>query len=93
LAQYDIYPNPGAKKADIQFLVVIQNDHISSRTGASVVIPLHANMLPVEVMAPLMSSEEIFAIENVRLRNPVGSLNLIDRSKIKPAIDKVIGDY
>jgi hypothetical protein len=67
------------------------------------VIPLRANMLPVEVMAPLvevpnhgsyvLSSDEIFAIENGRLKNPVGSLNLHDRSKIKPAIDKVIGDY
>ncbi|MEY4591892.1 MAG: hypothetical protein RIR18_787 [Pseudomonadota bacterium] len=103
LAQYDIYPNPGTQKTDIPFLVVIQNNHISSRTGASVMIPLRANMLPVGVMAPLvevpdhgsyvLSSDEIFAIENVRLRNPVGSLSLLDRSKIKPAIDKVIGDY
>lgn len=28
-----------------------------------------------------------------RLKQPVGMLSLTDRAKIKPAIDKVIGDY
>ena len=103
MAQYDIYPNPGSRKADIPFLVAIQNDHISSRTGATVVIPVRAGLAPVEIMAPLievpghghlvLSTDEIFAIENHRLRGPVGSLNLIDRAKIRPAIDKLIGEY
>lgn len=103
MAQYQIYPNPGVRKAEIPFLVVIQNDHISSRTGASVVIPLRANIAPVEIMAPLvdvpgegqfvLSADEIFAIDNIRLRSPVGSLSVADRAKIRPAIDKVIGEY
>jgi mRNA-degrading endonuclease toxin of MazEF toxin-antitoxin module len=101
--QYQIYPSPGRNKTDIPFLVVVQNNHISSRTGASVVIPLRANVEPVEVMNPMvdvpghgplvLSADEIFAIDNARLRNPVGSLSMEDRSKIKPAIDLVIGDF
>ena len=101
--QYQIYPSPGSNKKDIPFLVVVQNKHISSRTGASVVIPLRANVPPIEVMNPLvevpgygtlvLSADEIFAIDNARLRNPVGSLSLEDRLKIKPAIDLVIGDF
>ena len=101
--QYQIYPSPGSNKKDIPFLVVVQNNHISSKTGASVVIPLRANTHSVEVMNPLvevpgqgsfvLSADEIFAIENVRLRNPVGSLSMEDRLKIKPAIDLVIGDF
>lgn len=101
--QYQIYPNPGTNKKDIPFLVVVQNNHISSRTGASVVIPLRDNVPPIEVMNPLvdvpgygalvLSSDEIFAIDNTRLRNPVGSLSMEDRLKIKPAIDLVIGDF
>lgn len=103
MPQYHVYPNPGNRKADIPFLVVVQNDHISSRTGASVVIPLRANMPPIEILAPLvevpgygvlvLSADEIFAIDNLRLRNPVGQLSPNDRAKIRPAIDKVIGDY
>jgi len=103
VAQYDIYPNPGSRTADIPFLVAIQNDHISSRTGATVVIPLRARLQPVEIMAPLvevpgygylvLSTDEIFTIDNHRLRNPVGNLNLADRAKIRPAIDKLIGEY
>ena len=66
-------------------------------------IPLRANVEPVEVMNPMvdvpghgplvLSADEIFAIDNARLRNPVGSLSMEDRSKIKPAIDLVIGDF
>lgn len=101
--QYSIYPSPGSNKKDIPFLVVVQNNHISSRTGASVVIPLRANVPPIEAMNPLvdvpghgslvLSADEIFAIENARLRHPVGSLSMEDRLKIKPAIDLVIGDF
>ncbi|MGB4913979.1 MAG: CcdB family protein [Candidatus Dechloromonas phosphoritropha] len=103
MPQFDIFPNPGQKKIDIPYLVVVQNNHISSRTGTSVVIPLRANSQPAEIIYPLvavpgvgdfvLSSDEIFAIDNTRLRNPVGTLSLLDRSKIKPALDKVIGEY
>jgi mRNA-degrading endonuclease toxin of MazEF toxin-antitoxin module len=103
LAQFQIYPNPGSKKTEIPFLVAVQNDHIASRTGATVVIPLRANVQPVEVMAPLveveghgqfvLSADEIFAIDSTRLRNPVGFLSINDRLRIRPAIDKVLGDY
>ena len=103
MPQFEIYPNPGQKKIDIPYLVVIQNNHISSRTGTSVVIPLRANSQPAEIIYPLvtvpgvgdlvLSSDEIFAIDNTRLRNPAGTLSLADRSKIRPAIDKVIGEY
>lgn len=103
MAQYHIYPNPGSRKAEIPFLVAIQNDHISSRTGTSVVIPLRTGTPPVEVLAPLvevpghghfvLSADEIFAIDNHRLRNPIDTLSPADRAKIKPAVDKVIGDY
>lgn len=101
--QYQIYPSPGSQHKDIPFLVVVQNNHISSRTGAAVVIPLRANVQPIEVMNPwvdvsgygafVLSADEIFTIETARLRNPVGSLSLEDRLKIKPAIDLVIGDF
>lgn len=103
MAQYDIYPNPGSKRVEIPFLVAIQNDHISSRTGASVVIPLRANAAPVELLAPLvsvpghgelvLSCDEIFAIEQSRLRHSVGKLGMADRAKIRPALDKLIGEY
>ena len=103
MAQYDIYPNPGSKSVDIPFLLAIQNDHLTSRTGASVVIPLRANMQPIDILAPLvdvpgygalvLSSDEIFAIDQSRLRNAYAKLGVIDRAKIKPAIDKLIGDY
>lgn len=101
--QYAIYPNPGGNKKDIPFLVAVQNNHISSKTGASVVIPLRANVPSIEIMNPLvdvpgygsvvLSADEIFTIDNLRLRNPVGSLGVEDRLKIKPAIDLVIGDF
>ena len=101
--QYQIYPSPGSNSKDIPFLVAVQNNHISSRTGASVVIPLRANVPPIEVMNPLvdvpghgslvLSADEIFTIDNVRLQNPVGSLGMEDRLKIKAAIDLVIGDF
>jgi hypothetical protein len=103
MPQFDIYPNPGQKKLDIPYLVVIQNNHVSSRTGTSVVIPLRANSQPAEIIYPLvavpgvgdfvLSSDEIFAIDNTRLRNPLGTLSFFDRAKIKPALDKVIGEY
>lgn len=103
MAQFDIYPNPGLKKADIPFLVVVQNNHITSRTGAAVVIPPRANTNPVEIMAPLvdvpgngqfvLSTDEIFAIDVTRLKQSVGALSPGDRAKIKPAVDKVIGEY
>ncbi|WIM05093.1 MAG: CcdB family protein [Candidatus Nitricoxidivorans perseverans] len=48
--QFHIYPNPGVKKAEVPYLVAVQNDHITSRTGATVVIPLRANAQPVEIM-------------------------------------------
>ena len=103
MAQFDIYPNPSLKKAEIPYLVSVQNDHITSKTGATVVIPLRANAQPVDIMAPLvevvghgkfvMSTDEIFAIDSARLKTPVAKLSIIDRAKIKPAVDKVIGDY
>ena len=103
MAQFDIYPNPGSKKVDIPFLVSVQNDHITSKTGATVVIPLRANAQPVEIMAPLvdvtnkgqfvLSTDEIFAIDTNRLKSPLTKLSIADRAKIKPAIDKVIGEY
>lgn len=103
LAQFHIYPNPGTKKAEIPYLVSVQNDHITSRTGATVVIPLRANARPVEIMAPLievpgqglfvLSTDEIFAIDTTRLKVPIGMLSLADRAKIKPAVDKIIGEY
>lgn len=103
MAQFHIYPNPGMKKAEIPYLVSIQNDHITSRTGATVVIPLRANAQPVEIMVPLvevsgqglfvLSTDEIFAIDTARLKHSVGMLNPADRAKIKPALDKVIGEY
>jgi len=103
LAQFDIYPNPGLKKTEIPYLVSVQNDHITSHTGATVVIPLRANAKPVDIMAPLvdvvgqgnfvLSTDEIFAIDTVRLKSPVAVLGISDRAKIKPAIDKVIGEY
>ncbi len=103
VAQFDIYPNPGLQKAAIPYLVAIQNDHISSRTGATVVIPLRADATPVEIMAPLvevpgkglfvLSADEIFTIDAHRLKHPVGKLGVGERAKIKPALDKVIGEY
>lgn len=103
MAQFHIYPNPGTRKAEIPYLVAVQNDHITSRTGATVVIPLRANAQPVEIMAPLvevpgqglfvLSTDEIFAIDTTRLKVSVGILNPTDRAKIKPAVDKVIGEY
>lgn len=103
MAQFHIYPNPGTKKVEIPYLVAVQNDHITSRTGATVVIPLRADAHPVEIMAPLvevpgqglfvLSTDEIFAIEVARLKQAVGILSQADRAKIKPALDKVIGEY
>jgi len=103
MAQYDIYLNPGSRKQEIPYLVSVQNDHITSRTGATVVIPLRANSVSVEILAPwvtvegvgslVLSTDELFAIEMGRLKNAVGQLLLEDRAKIRPAIDKVVGDY
>lgn len=103
MAQFHIYPNPGTKKAEIPYLVAVQNDHITNRTGATVVISLRADAQPVEIMAPLvevpgkglflLSTDEIFAIDTTRIKQPVGMLSLADRARIKPAVDKVIGEY
>lgn len=103
MAQFDIYPNPGTRKVEIPYLVSVQNDHITSKTGATVVIPLRANAQPVDIMAPLievpghgqfvLSTDEIFAIDTARLKSPVAMLSTADRAKIKPAVDKVIGEY
>lgn len=103
MAQFDIYPNPGIRKVEIPYLVSVQNDHITSKTGATVVIPLRANAQPVDIMAPLvevvgkgqfvLSADEIFAIDTSRLKTPLAILSVADRAKIKPAVDKVIGEY
>ena len=103
MAQFDIYPNPGTRKVEIPYLVSVQNDHITSKTGAIVVIPLRANAQPVDIMAPLievpghgqfvLSTDEIFAIDTARLKASVAMLSMADRAKIKPAVDKVIGEY
>ncbi len=81
----------------------MQNDHITSRTGATVVIPLRANARLVEIMAPLidvpghglfvLSADAVFAIDVTRLKVPIGMLSFADWAKTKPAVDKVIGDY
>lgn len=41
----------------------------------------------------VLSTDEIFAIDTARLKDPVSMLSMADRTKIKPAIDKVIGEY
>ncbi len=66
-------------------------------------IPLRASAQPVEIMAPqvevpgqglfVLSTDKTFAIDTVRLRHPVGMLNPTGRARIKPALDKVIGEY
>lgn len=86
-----------------RFLSSLQNDRITSKTGATVLIPLRANAQPVEIMAPLvevsgiglfvLSTDEIFAIDTSRLKTPVARLSFSDRAKIKPAVDKVMGEY
>jgi hypothetical protein len=51
---------------------------------------------PVEVPGQglfVLSTDGIFAIDTARLKAPVGMLGSADRAKIKPAIDKVIGEY
>jgi mRNA-degrading endonuclease toxin of MazEF toxin-antitoxin module len=103
MAQFDIYQNPGTLKAEIPYLVSVQNDHITSKIGAMVVIPLRANAQPVEILAPfievagkgrfVLSTSEIFAIDTFRLKTPVAKLNMANRAKIKPAVDKVISEY
>lgn len=103
MAQFDIYRNPGRSTIEVPFLLNVQNDHISSRTGATVVIPLRANASGVEILAPkvnvadcgefVMSTDELFAIETSYLKTPVASLTLDDRSKVRPALDKLFGDY
>lgn len=103
MAQYEVFPNPGTQGHDIPFLLAIQNDHIVRYTGATVVVPLRAHMDPVEAIAPLvevpghghfvLSVAEILTIDSARLRHAVGILSLEDRAKIRPALDKVIGDY
>ena len=90
-------------KLEIPYLVSVQNDHITSKTGATVVIPLRANAQPVDILAPLvevvgqgqfvLSTDEIFAIDTARLKAPCAVLSRIDCAKIKPALDKVIGEY
>ncbi len=91
------------RKAQIPYLVAVQNDHIASRTGATVVIPLRAQAQPVDILAPLvdvpghgqfvLSTDEIFAIDSTRLKQPVGRLSYADRAKIRPAVDKMLGEY
>jgi len=103
VAQFDIYPNPGARRAEILFLVAVQNDHVASRTGATVVIPLRANAQAVDIVAPLievsgqgqfvLSTDEIFAIDASRLKSPIVIVSVEDRAKIRPAVAKVIGEY
>ena len=103
VAQFDIYPNPGTRRDAIPFLVAIQNNHITSRTGATVVIPLRAHAQPVEILAPwvhveghgrfVLSTDELFAIDAARLKQPVAVLGREDRAMIKPALDKLIGEY
>jgi mRNA-degrading endonuclease toxin of MazEF toxin-antitoxin module len=102
LAQFDIYTNPGTKRAEVAYLISVQNDHITRKTRATVVIPLRANAMPVDIMAPLievsgqeqfvLSIDEIFAIDIARLKSKVAMLNMVDRAKIKPAVEKIIGE-
>jgi hypothetical protein len=41
----------------------------------------------------VLSTDEIFAIEASRLKSAVAILSAVDRAKIRPAVDKVIGEY
>jgi hypothetical protein len=41
----------------------------------------------------VLSADEIFAIDTSRLKTPLAILSVADRAKIKPAVDKVIGEY
>jgi hypothetical protein len=41
----------------------------------------------------VLSTDEIFAIDTARLKLPVGMLSPADRARIKPALDKIIGEY
>lgn len=41
----------------------------------------------------VLSTDEIFAIDTARLKAPFATLSMVDRAKIKPAVDKVIGEY
>lgn len=101
--QYDIFANPGKLRQTVPFLLAIQNDHIVEYTGAVIVIPLRADLAPVPVMAPLvevaghgphvLSAAEIFTIDRNRLKSPIATLSMTDRAKIRPALDKVIGEY
>lgn len=103
MAQFDIYANPGSKCDDIPYLVCVQNNHVSRNTGITVVIPLRRNATPVDMLAPLvevpgkgdfvLSTDELFAIETARLKQSVGSLSPLDRARIRPALDKLFGDY
>lgn len=96
MAQFDIYPNSGTKKSEVPYLVSVQNDHITNKTGTTVVIPLRANTQPVEIMVPLvaageygnfvLSTNEIFAIDISRLKAPIAKLSIADRTKVKPAL-------
>jgi len=103
MAQFDIYHNPGQGKVDVPFLLVIQNNHITIHTGTLIVIPLRTNSITLETICPpvevpgagqfVLSVIEIFAISSTRLRNRIGTLSYTDRAKIRPALDKVIGEY
>ena len=103
MAQFDIYRNPGRSSKEVPFLLSVQNDHISSRTGATVVIPLRTNASAIETLAPqvtvgdygqfVMSTDELFAIETSYLKAPVANLQQSDRIKVRPALDKLFGDY
>lgn len=41
----------------------------------------------------VLSTDEIFAIDNSRLKAPIGSLGPANRARFRPAIDKVVSDY
>lgn len=96
-------PQSRLKEIRVPYPVSIQNDHITSKTGATAVIPPRAHPQPVEIMSPLaevaekglfvMATDEIFAIDSSGLNSPIAVLSKTDRAKIKPALDKVTGEY
>ena len=67
------------------------------------VIPLRSSVSTVEVLAPavtvgghgefVMCTDELFAIDVTALKGVVAKLSAGDRLKVRPALDKLFGDY
>ena len=73
------------------------------RIRGAAIFRMRTNALSIETLAPkvrvgdygefVMSTDELFAIEASFLKAPIGSLELGDRGKVRPALDKLFGDY